>query len=395
MRKIKDNILNAITYIASGISVLILGILLVYLLVNGIKSINLEMFTNDYWAKNYLVEVNNEGTHSDVNYKGDDYYVEKYDIALKDKDKEIVVTYIGENSQFNELKSITAGNSLGMVMPFDVGYKIESFEYLDSNNDIAIGGVLLKQNASEVAQILNNQKINSIYYQSTSGGIKASIINTLILIFISLLIATPISIGSAIYLNEYNSKSKFNQLLSVSIETLAGVPSIIYGLVGITVLFPVTQLLGATTTSVLLGALTMAVILLPTMIKATQVALAQVDQGLKDASLSLGATKVQTINKVVLPGAFNGILSGLLLCVSKVIGESAALVYTMGTFISDTPSLTNQGTSLSLMIYSIMSNDNPNFELACAISLIILVIVLVLNISVKIINYRFNKIGQR
>ncbi len=395
MRKIKDYILNAITYIASGISVLILGVLLVYLLVNGVKSINLKMFSDDYWAKNYLVEVDSDSRNFDSKYNGDDYYIKKYDIAIKDDDKEIVVTYIGENSQFNELKSLTVGDSLGMITPFDVGYKIESIEYLDSNGVISIGGVLLKHNAIEVAQILNENHVNSIYYQSTSGGIKASIINTLILIFVSLLIATPISICSAIYLNEYNSKNKFNQLLSVSIETLAGVPSIIYGLVGITVLFPVTQLFGATTTSVLLGALTMAVILLPTMIKATQVALAQVDQGLKDASLSLGATKVQTINKVVLPGAMNGILSGLLLCVSKVIGESAALVYTMGTFISDTPSLTNQGTSLSLMIYSIMSNDNPNFELACAISLIILVIVLVLNISVKLINYKFNKLGQR
>ncbi|MPM87741.1 Phosphate transport system permease protein PstA [bioreactor metagenome] len=160
---------------------------------------------------------------------------------------------------------------------------------------------------------------------------------------------------------------------------------------GVTVLFPITQLLGATTTSILLGGLTMSIILLPTIIKSTEEALIVVPQSLRDGSLSLGATKSQTIFKVVLPCAINGILTGILLSIGRVIGESAALIYTMGTFINDSPSLLSQGTSLSVMIWSFMSGEQPNFQLASAISIIILIIVLVLNFVVKAIAKRFTK----
>ena len=126
-------------------------------------------------------------------------------------------------------------------------------------------------------------------------------------------------------------------------------------------------------------------------IKSVEEALIVVPQSLQDASLSLGATKAQTILKVVLPCCINGILTGVLLSIGRVIGESAALIYTMGTFISDNPTINGSATSLSLMIWSFMSSEQPNFELACAISIIILAIVLVLNIIVKIIGKKLDR----
>ena len=135
----------------------------------------------------------------------------------------------------------------------------------------------------------------------------------------------------------------------------------------------------------------MAIILLPTIIRSTEEALLVVPQSLRDASLSLGANQSQTIFKVILPCAVPGILTGVLLSIGRVIGESAALIYTMGTYVNDTPTLISQGTSLAVQIYNIMSSEQPNFELACAISIVILVFVLILNIAVKLLSKRFSK----
>ncbi len=109
------------------------------------------------------------------------------------------------------------------------------------------------------------------------------------------------------------------------------------------------------------------------------------------ASLSLGATKSQTIFKVILPSALPGILSAILLAISRVIGESAALIYTMGTTIVDDPKILEGATSLAVQIWQIMSGEQPNFELASAISIVILVIVLTLNLTVKLISNRLNR----
>ena len=208
---------------------------------------------------------------------------------------------------------------------------------------------------------------------------------------ISLLIALPLGIGAAIYLHEYAAKNKITSGIRSAIEMLTGVPSIIFGLMGVAVLFPLTKLAGADTTNVLLGSLTMAIILLPIIIRSCEEALAIVPQTLRDASLSLGANQSQTIFKIVLPCAVPGILSGVLLSIGRVIGESAALIYTMGTYVNDSPTLLSQGTSLAVHIYNIMSSEQPNFELACAISIVILVFVFMLNLLVKLMSRRFNK----
>jgi len=230
-----------------------------------------------------------------------------------------------------------------------------------------------------------------MYLQVLGGGIRGALIATLWLILVSLVVALPIGIGSAIWLNEYAKTTKVARMVKTSVETLSGVPSIVYGLMGVTVFYPLTVKLGASGLSILLGALTMSVILLPTIIKTTQEALLVIPDDLRQASLALGANYSQTIFKVILPSALPGILTGVLLSVGRIIGESAALIYTMGIFVNDSPKVLQPGASLAVQIYAIMSGEQPNFELAAAISMIILILVFTLNIIVKAISYQLRK----
>ena len=398
-RNITDKILNALTYLASLISVFILGAIVIYLVQQGSGLLSWDLITSNYHATSFKGSVAEDYQYQSMenNYSGDGYYSEKWGIAVIDtyttnKEDVIEVDYIDPNSPFNDLISTVSGED-NQLLSVDVGTIVTNLYYLDENNEKVFLSPVKMQDAANLISVLDSEAfgIVAVSFQTIGGGIWGSVIVTLMLILISVVIALPIGIASAIYLNEYAKKNTFNQLLRNGIETLTGVPSIIYGLMGIAVLFPITQLFGATSTSVLLGALTLVVILLPTIIRSTEEALLVVPQALRDGSLSLGATKSQTIFKVVLPCAVNGILTGVLLSIGRVIGESAALVYTTSTVINDAPELLGQGTSLSLMIWTLMSGEQPNFELASAISLIILIIVLVLNIGVKLIGRKFAK----
>ncbi len=396
MRK-KDKFLQFLTYFSSALSVLVLGSLLLFLITKGIKLINLDLITNPYWSQNYLgAPYESENAPYELTEEIDGSYSERWGIALKDevtaqKENIIVVTYIHPQSPFKRIES-TGSSNLGETLQFDKENRIEKIDFVDDEDNINIAGKIVAQNAEEVVASLEDAKeIKSIYYKSKGGGIYSGLITTLYLIGIALFFALPLGVGSAIYLHEYASKNKLNRWIRYGIETLTGIPSIIYGLMGVSVLFPITQLVGATTTSILLGGLTMAIILLPVIMRSTEEALLVVPQSLRDGSYSLGATQFQTIIKVVIPCAVNGILTGVLLSIGRVIGESAALIYTMGTFINDSPKLLDQGTSLSLMIWSFMSQEQPNFELASAISLLILFIVFILNFSVKFIGKKFAK----
>lgn len=396
-RKVKDGFYNCLTYLCALIGCLCLGSILVYVLINGLHLINIDLLKNDYWSKNLLSApvidtVNQEFTCTSCVGS----FSNKWGISLKDevnshKEKVIVVEYVDPNSPLANMVNMTAGSDFNKVQNIEEGYMIEKIDYVE--NDVAnITGKVLKQDAQTVIANLDRaDRISSVYMKTPGQGIKGSLIATLYLIIISLVISLPLGCATAIYLNEYANKSKINNYIRSAIEALTGVPSIVYGLMGVTVLFPITTLFNAKTTSILLGGLIMAIILLPTIIKSVEEALKIVPQTLRDASYALGVTKSQTIFKVVLPCCTNGILTGVLLSIGRVIGESAALIYTMGTFISDTPKINGPATSLSLMIWSFMSAEQPNFELACAISIIILAVVLILNIIVKIIGNRFSR----
>ncbi len=401
-RKRKDCILNSITYLSSAMSTIVLLAILLFMISKGSSLIQWDLLINDYWSKNYLVEVtdseNKPGEFkAPENMSADTYFSKKWGIALtnyvsKEQEEFVLVEYIAQRSPFQSLVDTSIKTE---VVPFELktGLMLQKLDYLDANGSASFTGTLLMQNAEDIVNILDQDvhRITSIHIKSTGGGIRGSILSTLYLILVSLLLALPIGIAAAIYLNEYAAKNKGNSWIRSAIEMLTGVPSIVYGLMGVTVLFPITQLFGATTTNILLGGMTLAIILLPTIIRSTEEALRVIPKSLRDASLSLGANQSQTIFKIILPCAIPGILTGVLLSIGRVIGESAALIYTMGSFINDSPNLLTQGTSLSVHIWSVMSKEQPNFELAAAISIIILIFVFILNFSIKWISKRLHK----
>lgn len=399
-RRVIDGILNALTYLSSGIAAIILLLVLQFVFVRGWSGVNFELLSKPYWSGNNTIEFPQfkAGEFERPAHLGDDiFFSSKMGVGLSDgfdayKEHQVVVEYLAPDSPLHQGIVSTAGVDLGKELGLVEGANIVNLMLKDTDGKLVNVGAQRKSSAADTADAMDRvAEIRKLYFKSEGGGIRGSLMATLYLIGLSLVIALPIGISAAIYLNEYAKPNKITAAMRSSIELLSGVPSIIFGLMGVSVLFPITQLMGIHTVSIILGALTMAVVLLPLIIRQTEESLKVVPIDLRYASLSLGATQTQTIFKVILPSALPGILTATLLSISRIIGESAALIYTMGTFISDKPRLDQGATTLAVQIWSLMSGEQPNFELSSTISIIILLIVLVLNISVKLISYRLNK----
>ena len=401
LRALKDRLLNGITFLSSGISVFVLIIIFIFVFSKGWSTLNWKWFTNDYWSVNMYLAIP-EGSQSSYTVPSSlgstVYFSSKYGFAVTDiideqRVAQIKIVYIDPQSPLLESSVLTPGDEFEKSLPIKVNMLIQKFTYVDEAGVSHSSGTIVKQNSAQFIDTLDSKSVSleSSYLQTIGGGIRGSLVTTLLLIFISLLIALPIGIMSAIYINEYASHGKLTPWIRSSIELLTGVPSIIFGLMGMLVLYPITALVGANGTSILLGALTLSIVLLPTIIRSTEESLKTVPDHFRSASLSLGANMSQTIFKIVLPSAIPGILTGVLLSIGRIIGESAALIYTMGTFINDDPALLKGGTSLAVQIWSVMGGEQPNFQLACAISIVILAIVLVMNISVKFLANHLRK----
>lgn len=219
-------------------------------------------------------------------------------------------------------------------------------------------------------------------------GILPNIINTIYLIVITLLVSCPISIGGAIYLNEYATNQRFIQIISFTTEILAGIPSIIYGLFGM-LFFGEFLGLGY---SILTGALTLAIMILPIMSSNTQVALNAVPPSYREAALGIGATKWYMIRTILLPSAMPGILTGIILSMGRIVAESAALLFTAGS-VAALPSnwlthIFSSGGSLTIQLY--LEMEKANYDYAFVIALVLIVIVLVLNYLAKWITRKFD-----
>lgn len=210
---------------------------------------------------------------------------------------------------------------------------------------------------------------------------------TLELIAITLVIALPIGIGAAIFLVEYAKPgSKFVKILRTFIDTLAGVPSIVFGLFGMIFFSGVLGL----NYSVLAGSLTMVLVVLPTIIRSTEEALIAVPMPLREASYGLGASKVRTIFRIVLPSAFPGIATAAILAIGRIIGESAALIFTMGSLFTFTGNPLDSSCSLSVLLYNCAS-EGLYMDEAYALAFILLVLTFVLNFIVYLIQKRVKK----
>lgn len=224
-------------------------------------------------------------------------------------------------------------------------------------------------------------------YSQDHIGILPNIINTLLIIVLTLIIALPLGIGAAVYLTEYATNQKFKNVVEFTTETLAGIPSIIYGLVGL--LFFV-RLCGFKT-SLLSGSLTMVVVILPTIIRTTQESLKTVPVSYREGALGIGATKWHMIRTIILPSSINGIVTGCILSVGRIVGESAALLYTagMGTVIASNiiEAYQTGGGTLTIALY-MYANERAEFDVAFAIASVLLILVFVLNSSAKFAQYK-------
>ncbi len=226
-------------------------------------------------------------------------------------------------------------------------------------------------------------------------GILPNILNTLYLILITLVIVLPIGVGAAIYLNEYAKNKKVVRLIELATETLSGIPSIIYGLVGMLIFVQFCSL----GTSLIAGALTLVIMTLPTIIRTTQESLKTVPMGYREGSYALGAGKWYMVRTVVLPSAIDGIVTGCILSIGKIVGESAALLYTAGMAneilgIIDAVKPQNAGSSLAVALY-MYAKERGEFEIAFAIASILLILTFAINISAKLTVKLLKKRGSQ
>ena len=212
-------------------------------------------------------------------------------------------------------------------------------------------------------------------YNTTNVSMTPALINTCIMIVLSLLIALPIGVFSAIYLVEYAKRgSKLVKLIRITTETLQGIPSIVYGLFGF--LFFVISL--GWDYSLLSGVLTLAIMILPLIMRTTEEALISVPDSYREGSFGLGAGKLRTVFKVVLPTAIRGILSGVILAIGRMVGETAALIYTAGTMARIPDNLFSSTRTLSVHMYALL-NEGLYQEQAYATAVVLLVFVLGMN----------------
>lgn len=220
-----------------------------------------------------------------------------------------------------------------------------------------------------------NKEMFSLEYSTDNLSMLPSIINTLYITFLTLLLAVPIGVFSAVYLTEYARKnSVFVKIIRITNETLAGIPSIVYGLFGF-LAFVIARAWGY---SMIAGVLTLAIMVLPVIIRTTEEALLSVDVTYREGSFALGAGKLRTVFKIVLPTAIPGILSGVILATGRIVGETAALIYTAGTVPDAAESLTSSERTLSVHLYSLL-NEGLFTEQAYATAVVLLAVVLIIN----------------
>ena len=226
-----------------------------------------------------------------------------------------------------------------------------------------------------------------------SIGILPNILNTVYLVVVTLIIILPLGVGAAIYLTEYATNRRLVSILEFATETLTGIPSIIFGLVGM--LF-FCQVLGLQA-SLLAGSLTLVIMTIPTIIRTTQESLKTVPQSYREAALGLGAGKWHMIRTVVLPSSVDGIVTGCILSIGRIVGESAALLFTAGMgmslnnfFSSFDNFIHSSGASLTVALY-VYARERAEFDVAFAIAAILMILTLLINLTAKLVGRKLKK----
>lgn len=371
-RQISDFICRGLIYLSTGLTVAILFVILGFVLYKGLPGINIRFLTRQWDDKTTIVSI---APNENISNSSDDNYVSSLGITIGLEEDEIVITKIDKNSPVKE-----AANLKNNV------YSLKTHDIISKVDDIKLENI----SVSEAANVLNNITVDSkIKVTRPGGGIIPMLISTVYIIVISLCIAAPIGICSAIYLNEYAKPGKVLRLIRFAIQNLAGIPSIIYGLFGMLVFVRLLKM----EYSILAGSLTLSILLLPTIISTTEEALKEIPKAYRESSYGLGATKLQTISKIILPGALPGILVAVILSIGRIVGESAALIWTAGTVAQIPKALVGSkagAATLTTKLYWVIK-ETGNLAEACSIAIVLIVLIIILNVISKAITRRFLK----
>ena len=228
-------------------------------------------------------------------------------------------------------------------------------------------------------------------YLTNTIGILPNILNTIYIVIVTMVIVTPISVGAAIYLTEYAKNRRLVSVIELASEILTGIPSIIFGLVGMLVFV---ELFGLQS-SLIAGALTLVILTLPTVVRTTQESLKTVPQSYREGSLGLGSGKWHMIRTVVLPSSVDGIVTGCILAIGRIVGESAALLYTAGVAhnilsLAQAVMPNTPGSTLTVALY-MYASERAEFDSAFAIATILLILTFIINLAAKIAGKKLRK----
>lgn len=230
-------------------------------------------------------------------------------------------------------------------------------------------------------------------YLTQSIGILPDILNTFYIVIATLVFVLPLGVGAAIYLTEYATNKKMVAIIEYAAETLSGIPSIIYGLVGMLFFCEFLKM----QTSILAGAMTLVIMNLPTIMRTTQESLKTVPQSYREGAFGLGAGKWRVIRTVVLPSCVDGIMTGCILAVGRILGESAALLFTAGfahTINGFIDGLGRAGATLTVALY-VYAKEQGEFEVAFAIAAILMILAFLVNLAAKFTGLYFKKKVER
>ena len=388
LRKFIDWVLQTLTFLFSSVSFITLGAIFLFVFNQGWSLINIDLLIYPYESETILAEPNDDISFCEceptIDLNENVFYSIKWGIGfIEDEDilgqPSVQLAYIHPESPLKILHKKGIQDDTVTLLP---EYLIQKISYNDRSASFARRGV-----ERMVNELNSSNSIYEIEVITQGGGIGGSVITTLWLIALTLIIAIPIGVGAALYLNEFAPKNQITKAIRSFIETLTGVPSIIFGLLGVAIFIPLTvALTDATGGNLISGALTLSVILLPVVIRTTEESLKVVPDEFRQGSLALGASRTQTTFKLIVPNALPGILAAILLGIGRIVGESAALIFAIGALVKDDITLTGKSTSLAVHIYSMMTDEPANIELSSTIAIIILAIVLVLNLSIKFIS---------
>ena len=394
LRKFIDIFLQITTFLFSSISFLTLGAIFLFVFNQGWSLVNFDLLIYPYESSTILAEPIDESIsfcecEPTIELEENVIYSVKWGVGLVGGfdilgQPSIQLAYIHPDSPLKTLHNKGFEGANVTLLP---EYLIQKISYNDRSASFARRGV-----ERMVTELDSSNSIYEIEVITQGGGIGGSVITTLWLIGLTLIIAIPLGLGAALYLNEFAPKNQFTRAIRSLIETLTGVPSIIFGLLGVAIFIPLTvALTDATGGNLISGALTLSVILLPVVIRTTEESLKVVPDDYRQGSLALGASKAQTTFKLIVPNALPGIIASILLGIGRIVGESAALIFAIGTVVKDEITITGKSTSLAVHIYSMMTDEPANIELSSTIAIIILAIVLVLNLLIKLISTQLMK----